>query len=166
MKVFYFLTLFLVTACIPEKNLPDCTPEDWQYTFESGKMITLDTIKITGADTTYERYAYQVKEGNNLVFNYIHAFEDCREIADDEQTDKLVFEIPAGATAVTWEDSAAFQQGKLYYQQIGAWGTPPVLLKQGKLEGQKITDNRWHIKASLQMPGINRTLDVDHDFMP
>jgi hypothetical protein len=160
------LAILLLTGCSRKNGMPDCTPEARQYIFQTGKTTQVDTMKTTAGDTAYERYAYQIKKGPNLVFTYTHQFQDCREIADDEQTDKVVFEIPAAATAITWKDSAAFQQGNVFYHQIGAWGTTPTLVKSGTLEGHKISNNRWHIKASLETSGLSRTVSFDHDFTP
>lgn len=166
MRFVIFLTVLLLTACSRKSALPDCTPDAWNYVLQTGKTITIDTFKIPAADTGYTSFVYQIKEGSNLVFTYTHQFQDCREIADDEQTDKVVFEIPAAATSITWKDSASFQKGRLLYHQIGAWGTTPTLVKSGTLEGHKISNNRWHIKASLETSGLNRTVSFDHDFTP
>lgn len=164
MKFVYFVTVLLATACSRKNTLPDCTPEAWQYTFQKGKTIIIDTLTITSDDTVYQRYAYHIKDGTNLVFEYTHQFEDCREIADDEQTAKIIFEIPAAATMVKWQDSTAFQQAKLFYYRIGAWGTPLEFMQSGELEGRQITGNRWHIKASLRRSSGNAVINFDHDF--
>lgn len=166
MKPVLWFMLLLLIACDRNDTLPDCTPERWSYTLQTAKAITIDTFEITTSDTAYTRYTYQIAEGANLVFDYTHDFEDCRQIADDEQTDRIIFELPTNATYVKWEDSAAFAQAKVFYHRIGAWGTSPEPVVSGVLEGRKINGNRWHITASLQPASKNGVVDFDHDFTP
>ncbi len=166
MKLFLFLMLLPLAACSKKEAMPRCNPALTQHRLQTGKTLHIDTFTIDVADTTHETYTYQVNDGANLVFTYTHAYEECREIADDEQIDKIIFEVPAAAAAFVWEDSAAFGQAKLYYHQVGAWGGTPMLVKAGRLEGRKVTSSRWRITAALQTPGIKRTLNIDNDFTP
>lgn len=163
MKAIYLLAILgIVSGC---KKLQNCTPDKQTYTFVTGKRINVDTIKVSTSGTPFERYTTQIVNGENIVFDFTHQFKECRDIMDDERVDRVLFEVPSSASTFKWTDSAAFHAAKTFYFNIGAWGMPPLPVKSGLIEGYKIDNNRWHIKASLNVsPNGSNPINFEHDF--
>lgn len=133
-----------------------CRPASHHYTFITGRQI--DTAKSTQPDPDFEYYTYQINSGTNIVFNYTYNFKDCPNIADDEGMRTVVFEIPANATNFAFADSTGLRQAKaLLRLSCECIPYQPIFFKQGFIEGQKINNKEWRIKATLQQPGSNST---------
>ncbi|MEJ7740566.1 MAG: hypothetical protein WKF97_24375 [Chitinophagaceae bacterium] len=107
-----------------------------------------------------------IKEGDKTVFNYTLEFKDCPQLADDEGSRIIVFEIPGNANSFLLKDSADLRAAKalINYACFCAL-RGPVLIKGGFIEGQKKNNNTWHLKASLKpFPDASRTVDFEADF--
>ncbi|MEO6001327.1 MAG: hypothetical protein ABIN89_31030 [Chitinophagaceae bacterium] len=165
----FILLAVLATAYACKKSSSSnftCTPEKKTYTYQPGKQI--DNQLLSTGDTLYEHYSYSIKDGDKNVFNFTLQFKDCPEIADDEGARIILFEIPQNVQSFQLKDSAGFRKAKslLNYACFCAPGGP-VLIKSGSIEGEKKSNNTWHIKASSITPlsGTNNTLAFEADFL-
>ncbi len=146
------LILILTGTCFAcKKSSADhCNPESFEFTFQNS--MNIDTVRLSTPDTTLEFYSYTVNTGNKIVFTYKHHFRDCPEIADDEGLETIIFEIPQQSDFFVLNDSLEFRSAKtlIHYSCFCAPGAPSFI-KQGSIEGTRISANSWKLKANLQM---------------
>lgn len=141
-------TAFCLLGCQKPETKKECTPEQYKFGFQSGK--SLDTVrreKFTGGGTLS---FYVVKAGSNEVFTYEKINRDCPDYIDDEGSVDVVFQVPQGTTAFVAADSAALAQMKTGTQiNCGECNIGLLPLFKGRLEGNQLNAETWHIKASL-----------------
>ena len=89
-----------------------------------------------------------IVDGNNLVFQYEYQADDEENIADDEYSEFIRFEIDPTLTEFEFKD-VQLQDIKLTLTQSCFCGfsneekdVPP----SGMISGEKISENRWLIK--------------------
>ncbi|MFN2457009.1 MAG: hypothetical protein ABR502_02300 [Chitinophagaceae bacterium] len=164
-KYIYILLAISCAAFTCNKdNIEDCKPESFEHFFQASK--TIDTIRSVQNNSTIEQYQYEIKEGNNLVFKYIHHFRDCPQIADDEGNITIVFEVPPATNHFRIEDSIELRKAKTiiaYNCFCGYRG--PSIVKKGWIEGHIVNTNKWRIKANLNHPGSSDAILVDKEFV-
>ncbi len=154
--------IFILSSC--NKVLRRCTPEKFEYTFQTNKQI--DTVRLTYNDPQFEYYRYQLNNGNNLVFDYTYFYEDCPEIADDEGLRKIIFEVPPSTDYFRIEDSVNLKREKaIVALSCECMPALPVFFKKGWIEGHRTDNNHWRISASLKEPWNNGgTINFDRTF--
>jgi len=129
----------------------DCTPESFKFKFQQSMKI--DTVRLFPTDPTLEYYSYTLSAGNKTVFNYTHLFRNCPMISDDEGVKTVIFEIPPQSDSFIINDSLEFRSAKcLIHFSCFCAPAAPVFIKQGSIEGTRISTKSWKIKANLQMP--------------
>lgn len=147
-KSYLSAAAFWLFGCQKAETKKECTPEQHRFSFQSGK--SLDTVrreKFTGGGTLS---FYVVKAGNSEVFTYEKINQDCPEYIDDEGSVDVVFQVPQGTTAFVAADSAALSQMKTGLQiNCGECNIGLLPLFKGRLEGNQLNAETWHIKASL-----------------
>src|SRR5438128_1017250 len=95
MRSVTIIIVFLFASLACEKsgtNTSKCVPEKKDYIYESGRQIEMQGFQPP--DTAFEHYNYTINSGAKEVFNFTVRFQDCPEIADDEGSRIIVFEIP------------------------------------------------------------------------
>jgi hypothetical protein len=142
----------------------ECAPEKKDYIYESSRQINIDRIIL--ADTAFEHYNYTINSGDKDVFNFTLVFQDCPELADDEGSRIIVFEIPGSLNSFKLKDSADLRNAKaLITYACFCIPQGPVLLKVGSIAGER-KSNGWHLKASLKpYPASPSTIDFEADFI-
>ncbi|HEY5772599.1 MAG TPA: hypothetical protein VIS75_08220 [Chitinophagaceae bacterium] len=129
--------------------------------------MNIDTTRIHTTDPTLDYYSYTKTAGDKIVFTYKHHFRDCPEIADDEGIKIIIFEVPEQSASFLFNDSIELRAAKslIHFSCFCAPGSP-VLIKQGFIEGIKVSANAWKITANLQMPwNSQETVSIDVIFI-
>lgn len=162
----YVIIWFLIAmfACNKSGTSSKCMPEKKDYTYQSARQINIEKTSLP--DTTLEYYTYTINSGDKDVFNFTLQFQDCPEIADDEGSRIIVFEIPGNLNSFELTDSAGLRNAKaLINYACFCRPSGPVLLKEGFIKGERHT-NKWHLKASLKFsPDNTDTIDFEADFI-
>ncbi|MBD0288496.1 MAG: hypothetical protein ICV79_24180 [Flavisolibacter sp.] len=158
-------TLVLLIVLYGCDKIGFCHPEKWNHTFAPAKRI--DTTPAARMDTVYDYYQYAIRDGDKMVFTQTYQFRDCPNIADDEGSRMLLFEAPLNNDNFKIEGATALRQAKaIVSYSCECYPVGPVLLKEGTIEGTKLSDKRWQIKASVKASASDsRTLTFDHVFM-
>src|SRR4051812_39890854 len=95
--------LLAVLACKKSStNTSECLPEKKDYTYESARQINIERVALQ--DTVFEHYNYAITNGDKDVFNFTWVFRDCPELADDEGSRIIVFEIPGSLNSFKLND--------------------------------------------------------------
>ncbi|HEU4473132.1 MAG TPA: hypothetical protein VFR58_18700 [Flavisolibacter sp.] len=155
MRIVYMLLLCAVFAGC-QKGV-DEAPRTFEGSFLLNRQI--DTVGQVVDAAMPPKYTYTVTGGNKIVFKL-------KTIPQAGITDGLVqevvFEQPLAVVNFLLEDSAALRQSKAWLQRecYGCWGGQ--FISQAKIEGQKISETVWHIKASVQ--SVNGPLNFEADF--
>jgi hypothetical protein len=137
-----FLFLLIFSAC--EK---DCKSDMHSFTFQEDKFIDTSDI-ATSQDVAFW---LQILDGNKLVFTYHFEAAQCESVFDDEYSESLYFEVHSDSTSFSFQDST-LSKIKLVYEQGGAWIYKNKPITSGWIEGTKKSNNRWDIKAELNLP--------------
>ena len=139
--VIFILLLFY--SC-KKGSSPDCITDTYSYDFYAAKKI--DTT------TTNTGLSFQVNPGNDLVFSYIHNGPECKSMADEEYTDRLVFEVPAGSSSFFFENTQLADAMCLFIK-YGFLTTPALLIDSGYIKGIKLSDTKWDIEIDVKPGG-------------
>ena len=148
MKRFFFALLGAALFYGCKKSGSACVPERFEYSLQKDRQI--DMVRLITPDPS-QPYSYQVNQGNKMVFRYRHFFKDCPEIADDEGYLTIVFETP-GTTPFRVEDSVALRQSKAMLSYMCECIPGAFFFTKGWIEGEKIDENSWQVRASLSSP--------------
>jgi hypothetical protein len=141
-----FIVLFITASC-KKSPVSDCTPEKFSYDLSPDKKIKI----LPG-----QQSRISIESGDKLVFNYTHTYRDCKNIADDEGSELLVFEIPK--TDNSFDVSGAALSTINCHSQLSCFCTNvnAIAINTGKIKGTKIAANRWMIDADVTNSVTNR----------
>lgn len=141
--VFLFI---LLTASCKKGPFNNCTPEKFNYDLLIDKKIIVVT--------TGQRIS--IENGDKLVFNYTHTYRDCKNIADDEGSEILGFEIPKTDNSFDVSGAAlstinCHSQATCFCGNVNA-----MAITDGRIKGTKTDANRWTIDANVTNTVTNR----------
>ena len=156
------LTFILSVSCLAffscKKNSGECTKDIYTYEFYANSKI--DTIRSAGG-----KLFFLVNPGNELVFNYVHAGPDCKNIADEEYVDKLVFKVPAGSTGFSFENNQ-LADAMCFFVKLGFWTDGALKMASGKIIGAKRSDGKWDIQINIETGTSTGRLIINKTFSP
>ena len=129
--VFFIHYLFVLFFSLVKRILPAIVLRiNIAYEFYPSSKI--DTT------TTDMRLFFQIKPGNDLVFSYTHEGPACKSIADEEYSDKLVFQVPATSNSFLYENSQLTDAMCLFIK-IAFWTNGAYKVSSGFVKGTKIS---------------------------
>ena len=142
LRLFYTLFIcFLLFSC--KKNAPsDCTPDQYSYEFYPSSKIDTTTVDM--------RLFFQIKPGNDLVFSYTHEGPACKSIADEEYSDKLVFQVPATSNSFLYENNQ-LTDARCLFIKIAFWTNGAYKVNSGFVKGTKISDTEWDVEINVDV---------------
>jgi hypothetical protein len=132
-----FLLVVLAVSC-KKISYSNCTPEKFSYDLLADKKISI---------TSGQRI--NIEAGDKLVFNYTHTYKDCKDIADDEGSETLVFEIPKTDNSFDVSGAAlstinCHSQFSCYCANVNA-----VAITGGRIKGTKTAANKWMVDVDV-----------------
>ncbi|RMG72183.1 MAG: hypothetical protein D6722_05845 [Bacteroidetes bacterium] len=132
--------LLLVSACQEEGLDPTrCRDGKCTYTFEKDAALILpDSIGTP-----------RVESGDKLVFTYQYAANDRPNIADDEYTEFIYFEIPADVSSFDYAD-ASLASIKTVLYSICFCPLRVVRPEVGRIQGRESRDGSWEVEITLE----------------
>ena len=156
LRIFY--TLFICSLFLScKKDTPsDCTPEQYAYEFYPSSKI--DTI------ATDMRLFFQIKPGNDLVFSYTHEGPACKSIADEEYSDKLVFQVPAASNSFLYENSQ-LTDAMCLFTKIAFWTNGAYKVNSGFVKGTKISSTKWDVEINVDVGGSVGRINLKKTFV-
>ncbi|HEY5969013.1 MAG TPA: hypothetical protein VIU35_13635 [Chitinophagaceae bacterium] len=155
-RIFY--TLFICSLFFScKKDTPgDCTPDQYSYEFYPSSKI--DTT------TTDMRLFFQIKPGNDLVFSYTHEGPACKSIADEEYSDKLVFQVPASSNSFLYENSQLADAMCLFIK-IAFWTNGAYKVNSGFVKGTKKSATKWDVEINVDVGGSIGRINLKKTFV-
>jgi hypothetical protein len=156
LRIFYTLFIcFLFFSC-KKNSSNDCTPDQYAYEFYPSSKI--DTT------TTDMRLFFQIKSGNDLVFSYTHEGPVCKSIADEEYSDKLVFQVPSGSNSFLYENSQLTDAMCLFIK-IAFLTNGAYKINSGFVKGTKISSIKWDVEIDVDVGGSVGRLNLKKTFI-
>tara|TARA_B100000768_G_scaffold102680_1_gene95560 strand:+ start:162 stop:656 length:495 start_codon:yes stop_codon:yes gene_type:complete len=153
MKIFIkvlLITSLVLTSCSKENKENE---EYFLYNFSENKQLNIETY-----DESYMKYG-NIEEGSNLVFEYEYSAEDAVNIADDEYSESIRFEINPLLTEFNYEGSelsdikAVFSKScYCFFDYDSDKDVPPT----GTISGEKISNTEWNISIDVTFYGDER----------
>lgn len=138
------IVILLVCLCI----LTSCSKdnEDFSaYTFSTNSQLNIES-----QEGSYMKYA-TVVGGNNMVFKYVFERADEEDIADDEYSEFIYFEIDSSLEEFNYVDeelsaiNAVFTQSCFCAFFDETKDVPPT----GFIRGKKISEKTWDINIDV-----------------
>jgi len=149
---YFFMVVLLATIALGCQKSNTCSPEKFEYTFQTNKQI--DTVQFQSYQGLPKDFAYTINNGNSIVFLFKDVYETCPGRTDDGNEAHIIFQIPSASTSFRIADSAALQQAHAMLYRICGECPPQrgTFFKAGLIEGEKISESAWNIRASLTSP--------------
>ena len=143
-KFVYTIFLVLVFYSCKKNTSSDCTDDQYAYEFYSSSKIDTTTNHIG--------LFFQIAPGNDLVFSYTHTGPDCKNIADEEYVDKLVFKVPANANSFFYENSQ-LPDALCLFIKYAFWTNGAHQITSGYVKGTKVSATKWDIDINVDIGG-------------
>ena len=142
-----FVGLFLLSC--KKENLSNCTEDTYAYEILTASKI--DTITTPGG------FYYQINSGNDLVFRYTHNGPDCKNIADEEYTENLVFVVPVSATSFEYRNDQ-LKNASCYFNRICFCPLITNVIGSGVIKGTKISATKWDVEINIDLTVGNKLI--------
>ena len=140
----YTMFIFLIFYSCKKDSSSDCTAD--KYTYEVFAASRIDTT------TTDNRLFFQINPGNEIVFSYTHIGPDCKNIADEEYTDKIVFKVPAGSNSFFYQNSQ-LQGAMCMFIKYAFWTNGAYKITSGFVKGTKVSSIKWDVEIDIDVGG-------------
>jgi hypothetical protein len=140
------LYLLIATSALTACEQDNCSPERFTSSFATGKSIVVHYNEYN----TQQKY-YEVKDGENLVFRYEHRYPQCDDVYDAVWGTVLYFEADKDATQFRFEDAELAAAKSFYSDHGGIAGAHQRDVVSGLIEGTKISENKWKVKAAVTL---------------
>lgn len=120
--------------------------ETYSYTFQENSQLRIEPI----FEGSYMKNG-TVINGNNLVFSYEYVADDAENIADDEYSEIIRFEIDPALTEFSYSDNELDEINAVYSEYCfchfvdESKNTSP----QGTISGKKISNTQWQISIDV-----------------
>ncbi|MEO0895254.1 MAG: hypothetical protein AAFY71_02465 [Bacteroidota bacterium] len=136
----FFAICFFFSCSTEGVNPSTCREGDCTYTVKEHADLIIENQD--------DLYWFRLEEGENLVFRYNYEADDSPQIADDEYTEIILWEIPADQESFDVSD-ADLEQVNMFVAPICNCtpGWKPVNI--GHLEGEKINRNTWRVSFTI-----------------
>ncbi|NJB70006.1 hypothetical protein GGR42_000468 [Saonia flava] len=156
MRVIASVLIFLLFMGCSKSNDNDGRKD---YFFYTESQIVLE-------DSGGNNFA-KIVDGENLVFEYFFQHPDQENIADDEYSERIIFEMDASLSSFSISNTTLTEYNTYFdeYCFCGLQGSTPITF--GTIKGTKIDENRWDItlNVSFEMYDETRTKEVNHRFV-
>lgn len=106
-----------------------------------------------------------IANGQSTIVRYIHSYKYCDEHTD-QSYETLMFEIPPNTTTFSIADSISLRQAKAIFSFWPTGSEEAYFLTQGSIEGKKLSDGSWQVKASLFSPKGGNRIAFNNRFQP
>jgi len=143
--IFGLAVVLLMTACdhdeAPVRDGRDFCQND-------GDCVTeIHTNSEIHVEDYFGQPSITLVAGEKLVFEYRFEYHDNPTYTDDERVEFLYFQVDAGTDSFDYDSLPA---ATVYYRKsCGECLALDQEVAQGSLEGMKLSDTQWHIKADL-----------------
>ena len=149
--LFIFLCIILVSCNENNSDLKNTRINGVSsYIFQKNKLIETTTL-----ENSYLKFG-NIITGNKTVFEYRFDADDNEQIADDEYSETIRFQIDPNLDSFHYENSE-MENSKITFSKYCYCYFPLEASKnvspKGRIEGVKISDSKWNIKIDVVFYG-------------
>lgn len=115
-------------------------------------------LEIIDQENSYINWA-NIKNGNNLVFEYHFIADDDEQIADDEYSETIRFEINPTLDEFTYTDNSLENINTTLTKYCFCWfqlSDSKSAKSKGTIHGKKVSENEWKINLDIIFFGDER----------
>jgi hypothetical protein len=149
-----FCVILFSLSCKKE-NMSGCTDDTYAYEILPANKI--DTVTNQGG------FFYQLNPGNDLVFRYTHTGPDCKNIADEEYTEYLVFQVPGSAMFFEYRNDQ-LKNASCYFNRLCFCPINTVSVSSGTIKGTKTSATKWKVEIDVELPGNGNKIILSKTF--
>jgi len=143
--VFILLFCFILFGCNNNNN--DSRKE---YSFTENSQITLDDNKPNPFT--------KIESGENLVFNYYFQKEDNENIADDEYSESIIFEIDPELEHFSYTDNELLSINAYFNKSCFCLINGSIPIIKGTIKGDKVDDLTWEVQINVSFTDYNENI--------
>jgi len=140
-NIFSVVLVLLLVACNNSDDNDGINPESVVYEFQNDSQIILG-ISQTGN-------VFEIEPGTNTVFRYTFNSEDVINIADDEYTEIIHFEVDGSLDSFSYSNSALQAQNLFIRRLCFCTSNDFVFADIGSVSGTKLANGNWDISISM-----------------
>ena len=159
------MKIFKIVLIVVLVFFASCSESDENTDLYAHRFFKNKTVNIISNNDTYIKYG-EVKEGNNLVFEYQYSTEGGVNVIDDEYSEFIHFEIEENVNEFKFTDEE-LQKAKLVMSKrcYCAFENDPNkdVLPTGTISGKKISETTWDIIIDVTFYG-NENRNIIHKF--
>jgi hypothetical protein len=162
MKFTFFILLTFLTSFVSKSQNADSllnafTPEKKQAVITPNKLIQLNTKDTINPD-------FEIVDGNKWLFQYIFKSKEYKQIADDEYTEKITFNILPKKNSFNITSKDFDKINLIYSQSCFCMDAGNYLISSGNISGKKIKNKTWLIKIKIIYTGRRSGTIVNKEF--
>lgn len=171
-KVVFVLFVFFLGACSNSSEVGNTDveiiegPEEGSGKFEF-TYYENSSLEIVSNNAS-EQWA-NIKDGDNLVFEYHFVFDDELMIADDEYSESIRFEVDAGLTDFSYNPSdletLKVTLTRACFCLFSKDADYKFISPTGNITGKKLSETQWEVALDVLFYGDEkRTITAIYDF--
>jgi len=153
------LVLFTIVCLYACQKTNDRNPAEFSFEVFENSAITVTTDSSGNQVFPIANIA----SGDNYVFKYTHIAEDIIDIADDEFSEEIIFEVsPSMIELFTFEADMLQTSANTYYSKFCF--CPFVgdqAINEGKIKGRRTGDNTWEIELNISFNDSSQDQNIN-----
>ena len=130
---------------------PEPIPHNSQYRLVFFKNSRIEAQETSGAVTQ------SIEPGDNLVFLYEYEKNDSPLIADDEYTERILFEIPAGIDTFLISGEDLKKSNAIYGNLCFCLDRGHFRIDDGCIKGEKVDGKHWKVAMNISAQASQTT---------
>jgi len=139
-------SILIILICTLVFSCTKKSEETYSYTFQENAQLTIEPYY----EGSYMKNG-TVTQGNNLVFTYRYEAEDEINVADDEYSEVIQFEIEPTSNEFDYSDNELVGIKAVYTESCFCDFTDETknTSPQGNIRGKKISETEWDISIDV-----------------
>jgi len=161
-----FLALFTIQCDKPPidfegenciDGMPDFAPintnnNEYDFSFfEDSQLSVQESDRIDGVE---------IVSGDRLVFQYEYVKDDKPNIADDEYTERILFEIPTELDSFILSGEDLKSSDAVFGAFCFCLDRGYFWINEGCIKGEKVNENTWNIAINVSAQASQRAFSV------
>jgi hypothetical protein len=142
MKKLLILLLCMNVTLLLAQPGDKVNPSTKTFKFYKGKsIVTTDYDSVS--------FDYAVGAGNNIVFDYYYKASDHEMIADDEYSERLLFQVSSTARSFRISGANLLRAKTIFNSSCFCLNAGNYKISKGWIKGTRINASTWKIQADI-----------------
>lgn len=138
----FIMALLLFTSC-SEDDVVDVSENDDIEGNEEFKFYESRSIRSMGVDFA------TIEDGGNLVFEYFLIADENPSIADDEYSERIIFEILPDTEEFSFSDDDLINSSAFFDKYCFCLIEGSIPITEGVISGTKLSNTEWQISIDI-----------------